>query len=397
MACLALLDGLSRSFEIDDPNLAVALNPANTDARIRRTVVALNNPDTGASAPDFVADLEFVKRFAPVDPRADSLLGEIVLRQGDVEKAADLFLAALVQSPTELHSLKRLITLELSEGRIASALSRMSVLLKRWPGRFSEFSEVFPSLMAAPKGYEAVLAAAERDAAWRGRLLTFLASDAQTAAVAYRLLLDLREADPPVANSEVDRVIALLLSKGQSQLAYQAFVLTRATETMGNIGYVTNSTFAQTSASSPFDWSLSRLAGMDAAMVGPGGGPGGTDGLRIEFRRKPVKGTIAQQMLMLPAGVYELSTKSSARSLETPKGLTWTVTCASARTTLAELVVEPGRYDQQLTSTAFDVPEEGCEGQRLRLSTGVVAPSMRYRYEGTLTVHEIGVRQFLAE
>jgi tetratricopeptide (TPR) repeat protein len=344
-----------------------------------------------------VADLEFVRRFAPVDPRAVSLLGETALREGNVDKAKTLFSEALAQSPTELHSLKRLIALELGEGQIGSALSRMNVLLKRWPGRFGEFSEVFPPLMATLTGYNAVLVAAAQDAAWRGRLLSFLASDTQTAVLAYRLLLDLRDSDPPVADSEVDRVITLLMSKGQSQLAYQAYVLTRAYDPRENIGYVTNSTFGQTAASSPFDWSLSRLAGMDAAMVGEGEGPGGTGGLRIEFRRKPVKGTIAQQMLMLPTGAYELLTESTTRGLETPKGLTWTVTCMSARAPLAALVVEPGRYDRRPASIAFNVPAEGCEAQRLRLSTGVVAPSMRYRYEGSLIVHRTAVRQTLAE
>ena len=95
---------------------------------------------------------------------------------------------------------------------------------------------------------------------------------------------------------------------------------------------------------------------------------------------------------MLPAGDLELVAESTAQNLEMPKGLSWTLTCNGAREPLAELVVEPGDYVRQSISGTFSVPAEGCATQRRQLQTGVIAPSMRYRYGGTLIVNRIAVR-----
>ncbi|MEF2554206.1 hypothetical protein VQ042_23220 [Aurantimonas sp. A2-1-M11] len=393
LACLTLLDSLSRAYETSDPDLAVAFNPANTDARIRRSVAALNAPNSEVSAAAINKDLAFVRQYAPIDARAISLLGEQRLRAGDVEEARRLYEGALRVAPTELHSLKRLIGLDLGDGELSSATDKVSVLLKRWPTRFSEFADIFPPLMRTGDGYRAVLETVAEDAAWRGRLLDHLATGPDTAPLAYRLLLDLRSTVLPVTPREVDRVVGQLLRAGNPQLAYQAFALTRTPAELQNAGYVTNSEFSKSAAASPFDWSLPRVAGVEAEILTEEMGPGGSGGLRVQFRRKPVKGAIARQVLMLPPGDLELSTESTARSLETPKGLFWEITCSGSREPLIVMSVEPGRYDHSEVSVRFSVPATGCQTQQLTLSTGVIAPSMRYRYDGSLIVHRISVRQ----
>lgn len=393
LVSLTLLDGLSRAFESADPDLAVAFNPANTDARIRRSVAAFNDSKSQLADAAISKDLELVRQYAPIDARAISLLGEQSLRAGDVDKARRQFEAALKIAPTELHSLKRLIGLDLDAGEFSLATSKLRILLKRWPTRFSEFAEIFPPLMRTSDGYRAVLETVAEDAAWRGRLLDRLANGPDTADLAYRLLLDLRSAALPVTPGEADRVVTQLLGKGNPQLAYQAYALTRLTSELENAGYVTNSAFSETAAASPFDWSLPRLAGVEAEMLAEGRGPGGSGGLRVQFRGKPVKGTIARQVLMLPPGNLELFAESSARALETPKGLFWTITCSGGREPLIVMPAEPGRDDHKQVSAEFVVPTTQCQTQQLVLSTGVIAPSMRYRYDGSLIVHRLAVRQ----
>ena len=197
-----------------------------------------------------------------------------------------LFNAALAQSPTEFNSLKRLIPLNLAGGDVSAAMAKIGVLLTRWPGEFTELAAIFAPLLQTEPGYAAVLAAVRQGAVWRKPLLYHLASDPLTGGLAYRLLLDLRGAVPPVPQAEVDRVVGLIFGKGQPQLAYLAFALTTAPERLQDLGYVTNSGFAATAASSPFDWHLSRLAGVETEMTGAAAG-----GLSVVFRQRPVKGT----------------------------------------------------------------------------------------------------------
>ncbi|MBB4004838.1 tetratricopeptide repeat protein [Aurantimonas endophytica] len=360
-------------------------------------MAALNDARSDKSAADIAEDLQFVVRYAPIDPRAGSLLGELALRQGEVEQATALFRRVLAQSPTELHSLKRMISLELRSGGMATALSRLGILLKRWPARFTEFADIFPPLMRTQDGYEAVLGAAGQDVAWRTRLLNHLAGDPQTGPLAYRLLLDLRNSQEPGTQGEVDRVVGLLLARGQPQLAYQAFALSTSPERQAELGYVTNPAFIPTAAASPFDWSVRRLAGVEARMLPGPDGSEGSGGLHVQFRDRPVKGQIAQQVLMLPPGDLEMVAEITTQGLVTPKGLSWTVTCERNRQTLGELVVEPGNHERRSASASIKVPPAGCDMQWLRLSTGVVAPSMRYRYGGSLTVHRLAVRLFDGE
>ncbi|GLK69719.1 hypothetical protein GCM10008179_33570 [Hansschlegelia plantiphila] len=383
----ALLDSLSRG--ASDPSLAVALNPLNTEARIRLAAVDLERVDPPPAFDEIEAQLKAAARANPLEARVYGLLGEIELRRGKPDAARALFVQALKVSPAEIYSLRRLLALDLKAQDSEAVLRNLDVFLKRWPGRFDDIQNVFPALMASERGYASVLASAKDGPDWRIRLLTFLASRPEYTPLAYGLLLDLRTGAKPLDDVEVQRVVSNLFAKGEIKLAYQAFALVEVDRSRGDsLAYVNDPTFRGRPARSPFDWQLPGVAGAEATLASESAS---ADGLRIAFRNKVVKGVLARQILMLPPGAKQLETTADAEKLTMAKGMIWSLKCLPGNGAVMDQPVDPGDYTDRTIVTRFEIPALGCEAQELTLATGVVSMSMRYHYDGDLTIRKLEI------
>ncbi len=391
---MIISQGLGRVLETADPLLASYVDPFSADQRVR-AVAGLLRED--ASDEDLKAAEEQVRAalvFNPVDARLFSIFGEIRARRGQVEEAVGDFQLARSLSKTEQLAVQRLIAMSLQRGDIASAMVDIDTLLRRWPDRFEALGPFFLPVLKDERGFQAVLDALQKGAPWRGRLIRYLAQQAEGVTVAEELLGDLGAAGISIEPTEISAVIAARMRLGQYELAHRFFLFTLSPEDQKHAGYIFNPGFAPIKLQRYFDWQYPRTSGVEIqTLSGEDDGNGG--GARVRFLNAPVKNTGLSQILLLPPGDYELLVEASATGLSLPKSLFWGISCGGGKQ-IGRLELVEGSYQKKEFSLRFNVPDTGCEVQNLRLLTDLVAESWRFRYQGEVVMHSVRLEKVSA-
>ena len=75
---------------------------------------------------------------------------------------------------------------------------------------------------------------------------------------------------------------------------------------------------------------------------------------------------LAEQLLLLPPGVYTLSFEAEGDAGSAGSGLVWALTCHGSGTRLAAVAVQPSSVIPRSNSAGFTVPG-GCPAQWIRL------------------------------
>jgi hypothetical protein len=182
-------------------------------------------------------------------------------------------------------------------------------------------------------------------------VLSALANDARNA----KLVLTLwgrRNSSPDPASAEWQaKLINKLVEQGQFGSAYAVWRL--VTGVADSRGSLFNPRFAKSTEPPPFNWKLAT----DGGVVEP------TRGDRLQviyFGRNDA--VLAEQLLLLPPGRYQLSMDISAPPGE-GGAIAWSLTCVPGKAAVFRLPIEQkGRL-----AVSFLVPE-GCAAQRLQLT-----------------------------
>jgi hypothetical protein len=389
------LPGLARFLEERRPDAAVLLNPLNTDARVRAMTLKLPR----AGSPDDFARLEAEATRAIASNRLDarlfSILGEIKVQQGD-EDARRYVAQALRLSKTETYALERSIVWALEDGRTADAVSEINTLLRRWPERFGQVSNAFPAILSDQHGFAAVTNALYQSPPWRGALFQALSRTSHGTLLAEQLLTELETAPLPPTSGEIAAIISGYIRQQDYQTAHRLFLFSLSEEERKHAGYVYNGSFAPIALGRPFDWTASARAGVEIALPAASATQLNA-GAKLRFLNAPLKEIGLQQTILLPPGNYRISTTVTGRALELPKGLFWTVSCATPgkRSELARLDLPEGSFERRTLTADLVVPRD-CKLQALRLATGLIAESWRFRYRGALSIHEIRIEKTAA-
>ena len=385
--------GLSRLHDRDNPELAVALYPLNTDALVRVIAGQLSGDVGRADLQKLQRRVQDALRYDRIDARLFSLLGEISSRLDGPESGGPFFDHAFRLSRTDILALHQMIVRSVERDRKpADAVGYLDILLRRWPERFDRVEPILPALLADQDGYEAILEHLADDPPWRARLVTSLAKEPGSVSAAEKLLFDLSETKSPPRSAEISAAINGYFSQQRYDDAYRLFLFTLTDRERELNGYVFNGSFAPVSSRRPFDWQLREQSGLEVVMPNGKGQPA-TSGARIRFLDKPVKTISLQQYLHLPSGDYRLSLDASANNLKLPKDLYWSLNCVDPNAGLERLNIPEGSYDHSTLTTDFRVESATCPLQLLRLETGLIAESWRYRYSGTLTMHRLGIER----
>jgi tetratricopeptide (TPR) repeat protein len=385
-AVFALLAGFSSQlYESVDPKLALTLNPANTEAAVNAIVGALNGTDA--------VDLEGLRGGAAAlvseargDARGYSLLGAVIERQGDVEKAEALYQLTLEKSKTEIHALLRLASLRLERGDYVGTLDCVDLILRRW-GNYA--AQIEPLIVAAARDAVAAPALTRKLNAmppWRGQILSMLARNPQSLAYARDLIATApdRVRAAPGWTGERDFMVSSLAAAKAFGEAYGLFLSTMSSAEREVQGYVFDGRFLRGPSRNYFGWRVQKSGSIDIAV------PASGEGARIRFSDSPARPGMLAQTLALPLGSYRLEVQVSASALTTPKGLYWTVKCAG-QPPLMQVTLAPGSYTDRTFDAEFEVPASGCDIQTLSLDTQVLTDSWRDRYSGEVLFQRIGL------
>ncbi|MDB5540770.1 MAG: hypothetical protein JWQ89_2497 [Devosia sp.] len=377
------LSGASHLLEVQDPALALSLNPFNTEARVNALVGALNadDPDLDAarsSAGDLISH-------ASGDARGYSLLGAVLERQGETQAATRLYEVALKHSRTEIHALLSLTDRALANSNIAAALSFTDAILRRWPEYGPRVLPVVVAASASDAGRNALAAMLADSPPWRTGALRELVKNGNGLAFARDLLTTEGEAADVRRKAEVNLVVAALADANAIGAAHSLFLSTLGPEARARAGYIYDPAFVTGATASYFGWHAKSNGAAEVTLPLAGGG------LRMRFLDSPARlGTVTQR-LRLPPGAYRLEADIAAVGLEAPKGLYWRLACSGARSPLVELEVPEGSYGPRSVSAEFELPGDACALQQVSIETDTKTDSWRARYRGEVTFRALRI------
>lgn len=381
--------GISNYLKLSAPDLAIAINPFHGDAFVNDIVGQLSSPESADNLDQIRTQSGRLTVIATTDARGYSLLGETYLRAGDADQAKRQFETALRLSKTEINALQRSYGFLLQDGQITAALNRLDLISRRWPNRFSVFVPTLPFVLGTTEGYDKALDLLTQRPPWRARFLGELNRDPETVDLANRLLLDLHRLEGAAEPSEVGRTMQALINAKRYNLAHRLFLFTQSEIDQANNGYVFNATFATQPSNRPFDWSLRDNAAVKVRWINDVQRDAGR--LQIRFLGKPAKSLGISQYLRLPLGSYALSVSFSGTRLKLPKGLYLELQCINPGRVVARIAFPEAKSINQTLSQAFSVDAESCGLFRIRIVTDLIAESFRYRYGGTLNLHEVRI------
>ena len=287
-------------------------------------------------------------------------------RNGDVARAARAFEVAGAVAPIDRDVLQASAAFFLRQKRNAEAAARLGLLVEH----FSDYEMSFPALtQLLVAGDPAWKSLAARNPAWLGRFITHGCAQQLDAAL-LAPLLQKRIDSARAQAAEVDCVTSKLRTAGAWEAAYQVWLNSLGRERLRDVGHIFNGGFEQ-AAGVGFDWQPAQGSdrstghGVDFA---PGGGGAGKRALRVVYNGKRQAAPAIQQYLVVNPGRYELSGMARIDSLNSVRGLQWTVRCAARpgtpRLGTSERFLGSGEWRR----FAFDVTVPAdCAGQVLQL------------------------------
>ena len=360
--------------EADNPPLALAFNPFNAEARVNTILSELNaeSPDLERARRHATALLEA----APGDARGYSLIGAVLEKSGEPERAAAHYRHALTHSKTEIHALLSLADTALAANDIAGALGHIDLILRRWPVYWDRIVPVLEAAATSDAGRARLAAELSGDPPWRRRALAALLATPQGLVFARDLLLSEGPALAPGRAAEANAVIAALAREGAHGDAHRLFLATRSPKERALAGYVYDPQFSGLGAGGHFTWQARSDGSADIRLPGPDGG------LQLRFLDSPAKLGTVGQTLRLPMGAYRLELELDAVQLAVPRRLYWRLDGLGGGGGLAEIDIAEGSYADAVLAVDFMVPETGCPAQRLSLLTDIRTDSWRDRYRG---------------
>ncbi len=289
--------------------------------------------------------------------RDATLPGAIELRAlaAHPREQAHLFALSDAISRRSLGTHLWLIQRAVDRGDVASALNEFDLALRTSSAAPATLFPILAGASSDPALVHPIARLLDRPTEWRMMFLHYAATHADAASGAAAIMLSMRDR-AAIAAEGVDRMLVGTLVAGRDYALAR-----RVAEHFGHVvkdELIADPDFADPTRIFPFGWHLSDKGEAGAAR----GAIGGRDVLA--WRTMPGgAGTVASQLLMLPAGHYALATRTARSAASTTP--IWTITCADPARGQIALLLQPADAGAS-ARTVFTVPPE-CGAQWIAL------------------------------
>ena len=322
-----------------DPDRSLRENKRELQSALASPEGVLPNPDLAAdiALSDPLSDLPYIVPLIDASSRLDvpqmTLLSEHVLRLNPRNRIGQFVQAQLA----------------VLAGDAVPAMEALANLLTLNPAQTDVYLAEISQLAQTEAGQAAILDVLAQEPRWTGRLVRQLTADVRDT----NFLIELFDYYPPGQNS----YIAALANRGELERAHLTFLNYLPAELIGKTGVPFDDRFMGLPGAQPFNWRLHR----EYASLEPQGG------LYISFfgQGRPV---IAEQILRLSAGTYRTEVDISGRVHRAGGHLAWTMLCSRTGEELFVLEVLELMSSANTLEAVFDIPEDGCKFQTLRLN-----------------------------
>jgi len=333
--------------------IAGRLWPSHPSLLINRTMTEIGaHAARGESLPP--ATLRRVDEIAAKEPLAPEpflIEGALAQVEQKQERAEKLFAAARTRDPRSAAARYFLADRYLRTGRVAPALAEIAVLSRLYPEARAQFGPALAAFAQMPGSVPQLRSFFHSSPELEPLVLLHLAEQPRNANLILALWGRRESGADAVPPDWQARLVNKLVEEGQFAKAHE--IWRTVTGMPDSRGSIFNPGFAKIPAPPPFNWSFGTTGGVVEPATG--------DRLQvIYFGRNDA--VLAEQLLLLPPGRYQLST-----SISGPLGkggeIAWTLACAGRAEPIFRLpVVAKGRL-----AGSFAVPP-GCLAQRLQLT-----------------------------
>ncbi len=303
----------------------------------------------------------------PLDARTLAVLGATSDAQGDKPKARALMTLAAKLTHQETIAELWLLDDALKTRSFDAAAIKADTVLRTKPNAMPLIAPVLARMAEDGEAAASVGRLLATAPPWRAQFFTEIAFNGSDPLTPMRLLVDLKKTSKPATNAEYGPYLRTLVTRKLYANAYYTWLQSLSDEQLESVGYVFNGGFEQEPSGSPFDWTINQGAGVSIEFID---GPDvfGTRALRVDLGHGRIEFGGVEETLSLAPGRYRLGMKLRG-SLAGRRGLRWQITCLDAAIEpLAETPMFLGvARNWQDVAVAFEVPQSGCEAQRLAL------------------------------
>lgn len=336
------------------PSIALRIAPTSPSVLSRAADAELK----AGRAENAAALSEAALKTAPFTLRSLRVLAEVYESRGDLARADQLMTLAGNWSLRETEAHAWLMENRLRRGDYASSFAHAETLLRR---RAEIGDQVMTFFKAAyvhdPRARAPIVALVAKKPIWRPRLVDSFVLDAEGLGALLSMAQPLESLNAPFTDAELT-VIYNHAAVQESVATIRGFRV--ATGRPRNAVGVVDGGFTGRGGLGPLGWRLNSQGGSIAAFEGDGD----AGHLLVDFDGQATA-PLAEQLLLLPPGAYDLSYDMPGDRTEVP--LTWIVTCFENGAVLFN-ESQNGLFATDGSSLARFVVPGGCEAQWLRLT-----------------------------
>lgn len=382
-------------FTVNMNQYAESLTPADTSAWRSRSSNAKLEEAMRIAAADSKLGYKLASQLFwdnPLDGRPLVLIGVLMERDGKISQSNHLMqiVAGLYANHPEA---------QMQLGGYWARQSNIKQAIDAW-GRAMEMQPdlragVFPDLLAVveqPKYYRQVQQSFANSDEWGDEFFRYAAMNAafpDTLKVLYQARVDGKF--PPSAAMR-HAYLSKLISDAMWTDAYFVWLDSLSTNQLAALGNVYDGGFEKDAIQEGFAWRFAAGAG---AVVKPQKthGASGGNALYVSFKgSRSVDPLLAQQILLLDAGNYQLSGRVKLDNIAAVNGVHWELLCLdSGRQLLARSEDFVDKTVWRQFNVSFDVPQ-ACTAQELRLMLDS-ADAARPNMTGSLWFDDVAIRQ----
>jgi len=345
------------------------------DARLLAAIASPSHPQAASlfaqslfAAGDDAAAARLARSVVLVDPTNDQalrVLGLATERKGEKERGASIMRQAAMlgwrDTPTQLWVLRDAAL----RNDAVMVIQRADALARR--NRSGNLTRaIFFAAITDPSLRAAFIDSLARQPVWRGFFFADVRErlPASSMNAMEALFREMRARHLPVDPSERLNYIYRLVDLGQFGRARNIWagsfgiLANRLTTAPYDADFALAAVRSADSPVSPFDWQINPdLTGTVTFSDGPAGSS-------LAIPASIIGGTtIASQLLILTPGRHDLSARIGGSAGTATAG--WSITCLPSKIELPRRLLHGS--DDELSSVSFDVPAQGCGGQRLAL------------------------------
>jgi len=253
-------------------------------------------------------------------------------------------------------------------GRYARGIENWSAAILARP---SLKPDIFPAMMEILEsrgGMDFVGGLMSDLPAWWPEFFTYVSANAGRIQTLPQLYALRKRARQPISETERDVYASWLIDHNRWPEAYVTWINGLNLSTgQRHIGQPYNGGFEQPFHKGAFNWRTANHRGLEVDAA-PTFGAAGSKALRVRFYGDPLRFDYLQQFEMLMPGHYRLRGRAHIDALRATQGIQWSIECSSdGGTTLGSSERFVGSRPWHDFAFEFDVPEQQCPGQRLRL------------------------------